>query len=184
MPLLLVGMHSWFIFLNLVGHFVLGLFLQRASFASGTLWLFQLRVIWLPRSETSLFKVTLGPTSETSFLFLLHLFFSCLIVLFPFHFILCPVLFSLSGSFLLPSVFCCHVPVLAVVSFSLSSHFLCLSFPIPCAFIFFRVLFLSLSSSVSSPVFFSLSASMSCSLPFVSCSFFLFLVLSFCLSIL
>ena len=101
-----------------------------------------------------------------------------------------PVLFSFSVSFLLPCAFCYHVPVLAIVSFSLFL-FLVLSFCffyvscimlffglylyVSCAFIFFLFPFLCS---------FFLSASMSCSLPCVSCSFFLFLVLSFCWSFL
>ena len=87
------------------------------------------------------------------YIFLWHLFFSCLIGLFPFHFILCPVLFSLSVSFLLPSAFCYHVPVLAIVSFSLFL-FLVLSFcfvpfPVFCSFPYLILVPLSFSCFLS-----------------------------------
>ena len=78
---------------------------------------------------------------------LLHLFFSCLIILFPFHFIMFPFLFYLSVSFPLPSPFCCHVSFLAILSFSFSSawcfpftffyHFILLLFRRSCPFLLF-----------------------------------------------
>ena len=149
--------------------FICFLFLLRASDP------FHCCAFCLSYSELFSFRVA-------SFLFLSHCNFS-----FPLYSVSCPLFLVW---FLSPS-FCFLLPCPGL------SHCFLFLVPLPCPLIFcaFPFLFLvplSFSVSCSFPFplllpllcFCFLSASMSCSLPIVSCSFFLFFVLSFCLSIL
>ena len=113
-----------------------------------------------------------------SFLFLSHCSFS-----FPLYSVSCPLFLFLSPSFcfLLPCPGFSHCCLLV----SLPCPLILCAFP----FLFLVPVSFSVSCSFPFPLLFPLqcfflSASMSCSLPFVFGSFFLFLVLSFCLSIL